>query len=150
MPRTYTNLKYHVVFATKRRQPWIGEAPRKELYPYIGGIVVKHGGVLTAINGVEDHVHLLFSLKPDPSVAKIQQLIKGGSSNWISKNERTDEYFAWQEGYSAFTVSESQVPSVRSYIERQEAHHRTMSFEEEAQKLLLRHNVDFKPSELAQ
>ena len=88
-------------------------------------------------------------MRPDPSVAKLLQLIKGGSSNWIDKSKKIDEPFAWQEGYSAFTVSESQVPSVKRYIERQEEHHRRMSFEEEAQKLLHRHNVDFNPSELA-
>jgi hypothetical protein len=39
--------------------------------------------------------------------------------------------FAWQTGYGAFTVSESQVPAVRRYIESQEEHHREITFKEE-------------------
>lgn len=95
------------------------------------------------IGGVEDHVHLLAKFKASVSVSDMLRLIKANSSKWA--NERMDGEFAWQEGYAAFSVSESQVVPVRRYIRNQVQHHRRQSYQEEFVALLERHGVDYDP-----
>ncbi len=95
------------------------------------------------IGGVEDHVHLLLSLPATMPVAKAMQLVKGGSSKWIHETFPDQRAFAWQEKYGAFSVSASQVNTVRRYIENQETHHRKLSFQDEFVALLEKHEVDY-------
>ena len=142
MATTYTKLIYHLVFSTKRRAPLITPDLRDPLYSYIGGIVRDHRGVLMACGGMEDHIHLLVNLRTDPSVARHLQEIKAGSSRWVNENNPSD-HFTWQSGYGAFSVSESQVESVRRYVLGQEEHHKKMTFEEEYVALLKRHGIEY-------
>jgi hypothetical protein len=51
--------------------------------------------------------------------------------------------FCWQAGYGAFSVSQSNVDEVKRYIETQEEHHRTMTFQGELRALLRRHRIAF-------
>ena len=62
MANTYTSLHYHVVFSTKNRQPFLGEAIRERLFAYLGGIARENGMIALEIGGVADHVHLLLSI----------------------------------------------------------------------------------------
>ena len=142
---TYTSLYYHLVFSTKNRLPLITPALESDLYSYLGGILKKLNGTPIEINGVEDHVHVLTMLKPYPEIADVLQKLKGGSSGWINKQRRksSQSKFAWQKGYGAFTVSKSQIPRVRRYIQDQKEHHRSQTFEEEFRELLRRHGVEF-------
>jgi REP element-mobilizing transposase RayT len=142
MPSSYVNLLYHVVFTTKHRMPRLTAELQTVLYPYMGGIVSGFRGVLLEAGGMEDHVHLLLSLRPAPSVAEVVKNVKGGSSRWLNQRPGAGEPFAWQEGYGAFTVSPSQLETVRRYIQRQEEHHRTMSFEDEWASLLRKHGLE--------
>jgi REP element-mobilizing transposase RayT len=80
MPRSYTNLIYHIVFSTKDRQPTITPEREDRLYEYIGGIIRGLGGILLAVNGVADHVHLLVKLRPDRSVSDVLRDLKSNSS----------------------------------------------------------------------
>ncbi len=89
-----------------------------------------------------DHVHLVLKLIADVSVAEIVRLVKANSSKWINDND-TIRSFAWQTGYAAFTVSESQLPKLRTYVTHQEAHHRQRTFQEEVLQLLQRHNIEY-------
>ena len=141
MSHTYTNLQYHIVFSTKNRYPYISPEIEAVLYPYIGGIIRQRDGMLIEINGIPDHVHLLARFKPRFSLSEMLKNIKGGSSNWLNEQPFCTEYFAWQAGYSAFTVSESQIPVVRRYIQRQKEHHQNMTFQEELEGLLERHRI---------
>ncbi len=149
MPRTYTQLTYHFVFATKHRHPFITPELRKDLYPFIGGAIRNHGGTLISAGGMPDHVHLLAGLRAHPSVAEIMKSIKGSSSNWINDTDRTADHFGWQEGYAAFTVSRSELSKVRRYIENQEQHHQKRSLRDEMIGLFRRHGIDFRESDLA-
>jgi REP element-mobilizing transposase RayT len=88
-----------------------------------------------------DHVHLLAGFGADMSVAKMLQLLKANSSKWMNERTGRPGGFAWQAGYGAFSVSESKVPEVRTYILGQEEHHRTISFEEEFRTLLRKHGL---------
>ena len=96
----------HCTFSTKERYPWIDSEVETRLWPYIGGIVRENRMKALAIGGVFDHLHALLSLPGAMSFAKAVQLIKGGSSKWIHE-EIGLRKFEWQEGYGAFSVSQS-------------------------------------------
>ena len=141
MSHTYTNLLTHFVFSTKDRLPLITGEMKSELYPYLGGLTKDLKGKSLAINGIEDHVHLLVSLPPTVSTSDAMQYIKANSSKWAG--EKFDNRFAWQIGYGAFSVSRSNVDTVVKYIKNQEEHHKTSDFREEFLKLLRSHEVEF-------
>ncbi len=107
MAKTYTKLIYHIVFSTKERAPLITEEIRDRLYPYLGGVIRGEKGSLMEIGGVADHVHLLARFGAAIAVSDMVQRIKGNSSHWL--NQQPGFWFAWQNGYGAFTVSESQM-----------------------------------------
>src|SRR6478672_2252004 len=136
MPRSYTNLIYHIVFSTKDRLPLVTNEREQRLYEYIGGIIRGPGGILLCINGVEDHIHLLIKLRPDKAVSDVLRDLKSNSSGWMKGVFPDAIDFSWQNGYGAFTVSESQIDKVAKYIAMQKQHHRKESFENEFISLL--------------
>ena len=95
------------------------------------------------INSVEDHVHVLFELARTVAVSAAVEEVKKASSKWIKTQGAEFAGFAWQAGYGAFAVSESNVPAVREYIAGQQQHHRKKSFQEEYRAFLERHRVAF-------
>ena len=143
MANTYTSLHYHVIFSTKNREPLLSVDARERVWRYLGGIARANEMTALEIGGVADHVHVLVSLPASLAIAKAVQLIKGGSSHWVRENIAGLSGFAWQDGYGAFTVSESQIEAVRDYIRRQEEHHRARTFAEEYRAFLERHQVVF-------
>ncbi len=143
MGSTLTNLLYHVIFSTKDRKPTIIPEIRDELHRYLGGIVKGEGGVLLQIGGMPDQIHMVIKLKPVYTLSEIMQKVKGSSSKWINEQNQLTDRFSWQEGYGAFTVSESQIPAVIQYVREQENHHRTLSFKDEFVLILKRHGVKY-------
>ena len=143
MPRSYTNLIYHIVFSTKDRRPLITSEREERLYEYIGGIIRGLGGILLIINGVDDHVHVLAKLRPDRSVSDVLRDLKANSSGWMHDVFPDAKDFSWQNGYGAFTVSFSQVEKVRRYIASQEIHHSEHSFQDEFVSLLRANEIEF-------
>ena len=143
MPRSYTNLIYHFVFATKNRAPLITAEREERLYEYIGGIIRGLGGILLIVDGVEDHIHLLAKLRPDKSISDVLRDLKANSSGWMHDVFPDAADFSWQNGYGAFTVSESQVQRVSEYIARQKQHHNVEPFEGEFVGLLKKNKIDF-------
>jgi putative transposase len=148
VPSTYTNLLYHLVFATKQRAPLINDDLEEELYRYIGGIIRAEGGVQLEIGGVADHVHILTKFRPSVSVSDMLAKIKANSSKWVNDHKMKMRKFAWQEGFAAFTVSESQAPAVVDYIRNQREHHRKQTYQEEFVALLVRHGIEYDPQYL--
>jgi len=142
MPSTHLSLHYHLVFSTKSRHPFIDSEWRQRLHAYLGGCLKTLGAIPETVGGTEDHVHLLTGLKAIHRLADVLRDIKQTSSEWVH-NEMKEKRFAWQEGYGAFTVSSSNVATVRSYIEAQEEHHRRKSFQEEYREFLEKHNILF-------
>jgi REP element-mobilizing transposase RayT len=130
MAHTYANIFIHCVFSTKDRHPLIPAARAAELYAYLGGIARGEGFSIIAAGGTENHIHLLFILPAPCSLAHAVQKLKGSSSRWMGND------FSWQEGYGAFSVSPSQIPVVKKYIQTQEDHHRKRDFEQEFVALL--------------
>jgi putative transposase len=141
MPHSYTSMMVHIVFSTKDRQSLLVPALEERLYPYFGGILRELGGRLLAVNGVEDHVHLLASMTATMSIAEITGKVKGSSSKWIHETFPDRSGFAWQRGYAAFSVSESQAARVATYIARQKIHHEKVSFRDEFRRLLNAHGL---------
>ena len=141
---SFTQLTYHVVFATKYRHPAITDQIKKRLYEYIGGTIRAKKGNLIEIGGVNDHVHILTRLSPAIAVADVVREIKANSSKWMNEQPETIQTFEWQKGYGAFTVSYSQIAVVEQYIRNQEEHHRTRSFQEEYIEFLERHGIEFR------
>ena len=141
---SFTQLTYHVVFATKYRRPLITDAIQERLYEYIGGTIRAKKGHLIEIGCVKDHVHILARLSPALAVADVVRDIKANSSKWMNEQPATPQTFEWQKGYGAFTVSYSQIPVVEEYIRNQLEHHRTRSFQEEYIEFLKRHGIEFR------
>jgi putative transposase len=142
MSGTYTNLLYHIVFSTKERRQLITSAIEDDLYDYIGGIIRGLKGVNLEIGGVSDHIHILAKLKPTISISDAVRDIKANSSKWLNEKSRIYK-FAWQDGFAAFTVSESQVEIIRRYIRNQKQHHRRLTFQEELLVLLRKNRVEY-------
>jgi putative transposase len=141
MPHSYFSILVHIVFSTEDRKPQLDLTLEERLYPYFSGIIRESGGTLFTVNGVDDHVHLLVSLNGKLPIADLVRRIKGSSSKWIHETFPDRAQFAWQRGYAAFTVSQSQVPRVATYIERQKVHHARMSFRDEFVRLLKGHGI---------
>jgi putative transposase len=114
-----------------------------DLYEYIGGIIRGEGGKMLEIGGTVDHIHILTKLKPTKSVSEMLNRIKAKSSKWVNEKKRIRGRFAWQGGYGAFTVSESQIKTVRRYIKSQKTHHRRRTYQDEFRQLLVRHGIEF-------
>jgi putative transposase len=143
MPNTYTQIHIQVIFAVKHRTGLIQKEWKDELYKYIAGIIQKHNHKLLAINGMPDHVHVFFGMRPTQSLSELMQDIKGSSSKWINERRFINERFEWQEGYGAFSYSKSQVSTVIAYLENQEEHHRKLSFIEEYKNFLEKFEIDY-------
>ena len=142
MAPTFTNLLTHVVFSTKDWVASIQPALKFDLHAYLGGIVRNLEGQALIVNGVTDHVHLLVWLPRTVAVAEALKVLKTNSSRWVHES-RGDGTFAWQAGYGAFSVSQSNVSQVTEYIRNQEKHHRKMSFKEELLAFLKKNRIAY-------
>ena len=145
MPATYSQLLYHVVFSTKNRIPLITADMSERLYAYMGGIVRDERGVLYAIGGIEDHVHLYLRWRTDETISNLLRTVKSQSSAWVHKTFPSLQRFAWQDGYAAFTVSKSQEDVVKRYIANQQEHHQKMNFKAELIMLLEWNGIEYDP-----
>ncbi len=142
MPSTHTHLLYHLVFATKNREPLLSKAWRPRLHEYLGGVVDGLGGTPQGVGGVADHVHLLVALKPVMCLAEFLRELKKSSSIWIATTIPLPR-FRWQEGYGAFTVSASARSEVQDYIAHQEEHHQKRTFREEYVLMLQKSGIKY-------
>jgi len=143
MANTYTQIHIQCVFAVQNRECIIRNNWKEDLYKYITGIIQKNGHKVLAINGMFDHVHVFFGMRPTQSLSDLMQDVKGDASKWINNNKLVKGRFSWQEGYGGFSYSKSQVNRVVSYIRNQENHHKTKSFLEEYNEFLKLFNIDY-------
>ena len=131
MSQSYTNLLYHLIFSTKERRPLIIPDYEPRLYDYIGGIIRGTGGISLGIGGTADHVHVLAKLRPERALSDVIRDLKANARGWMHDVFPEAMDFSWQRGYGAFTVSQSNVDEVHSYIARQKQHHKNVSFRDE-------------------
>ena len=148
MANTYSQLYTQLVFAVKGRQSLIQSDWKETLYKYIAGIISNQKQKLMIINGMPDHVHILIGIKPDKSISDLVRDVKSHSSSFIREQGFVKGRFEWQEGFGAFSVSQSQVPKLILYIQNQELHHKKQSFLSEYLGFLKAYEIDFKPEYL--
>ena len=115
MANTYTQIHLQLVFAVKYRAALIEKSWEDELYQYISGIIREQKHKLLIINGVADHIHILIGFKPHQALSALMQDIKGSSSKWINERDLSRKKFSWQEGYGAFSYSNSHLNNVINY-----------------------------------
>ncbi len=144
MGSTYLSLHYHLVFGTKKREPVIAEEWRSHLHEYLGGVIRRLEGLPQGIGGTADHVHILLGLKATHCLCDVIREMKKASTVWVHDTMKAP-YFAWQEGYSAFTVSGTAREPVRNYVANQEKHHRQKSYQEELLEMLRKVGIEFDP-----
>lgn len=143
MPQALTKTLIHLVFSTKCRQPLITAAAKPKLHAYLSGIFDNLKSHALRIGGTDNHVHILFNLSKTQALSTVVQEVKQDSSKWMKKY--APEFF-WQSGYGAFSIGESAIEPLCSYIDGQEEHHRKTSFEEEFRKLCAQYNVALNES----
>lgn len=141
---TYSQIYIQLVFVVKNRENLLRKEFRDEVFKYMSGIVNGKGQKSIIINGVEDHVHLFIGLKPSMKLSDLVRDIKNNSSNFINDKKFVKGKFSWQEGYGAFSYSQSQIDKVYQYILNQELHHQKKSFREEYVELLEKFKIDYK------
>jgi REP element-mobilizing transposase RayT len=140
---TFTQIFYHITFATKNRRAVLDPERRVDFFKYVWGIVRKHESHLYRINCVSDHLHLLTSVHPTVRLSDFVKDIKVASAVWIKDNRIFPAFDAWQEGYGAFTYANDDQSALIEYVKGQEEHHRLVSFREEFRALLLKAGLEF-------
>ena len=143
MSHSLSRLHIHLVFSTKRRAPSITDEVRGALHRYMATVLTDLGCRPVLINSVEDHVHVLFELARNVAVSAVSESIKKSSSRWIKTQGTEFQDFAWQAGYGAFAVSESNVRAVRAYVANQRKHHARRSYQDEFRAILERNGIEF-------
>lgn len=143
MGHIFFKIWIHVVWSTKERYPYLSNEIRYKVFNHILVKAREKGYYIDMINGYVDHCHILISLNPKFAVSEIVNIFKGESSHWINSEKLTPVHFAWQEGYSSFSVSQSHIERVRNYIKNQETHHKKQHFADELKKIIELHNMEF-------
>lgn len=141
MSHSNVRIWVHAVFATKYREAQIFPSVEVQIHQFLFQQLVEHGCFVECINGMPDHIHMLFLLSPKKALADVIGFVKGGTSHRINQSGMLPHKFAWQVGYSAFSVSESKISTVRLYIERQKVHHLGLNFAEEIEWLERLHGI---------
>jgi len=143
MPQSLSKVYLHIAFSTKSRAPLIFSDIENELHKYIAGILKNLNCPPIKINGMQDHIHILCLLSRTITISDLLKEIKRDSSKWIKTKDKRFRTFYWQNGYGAFSVSQSNVKEVKLYIEKQKEHHKIYSFQEEFIKLLEKYEIEY-------
>lgn len=143
MAQTHVQIFVHIVFSTKNRADLIAPEIEPELFAYIGGIARNNGACLVAANGTANHVHLLILMSKKSGVSKLVGDIKRNSSRWIKTKGEKFTKFGWQDGFAAFSVGQTQVPSVKKYIADQKQKHEARIFEDEMRAFFNKYGIKF-------
>ena len=136
MPHSFNKIWIHAIWSTKDRQPLIHSSVEAKIHNYLSQHLKEIGCPVKAINGMPDHIHALFMLNPQRSIAEVIKQVKGNSSHFINQNNIISLKFAWQSGYAAYSVSESVIDKIYYYIQNQKVHHQKKSFQQEYQEFL--------------
>jgi putative transposase len=141
MPQSLSNILLHVVFSTKHRQPFFQVDIETELFAYLATACRTLDCPSHAIGASDDHVHIACSLSRTIALSQLIQQIKQDSSKWIKTKGDRFSNFAWQNGYGAFSIGQSQLNDLRGYIANQREHHRQISSQDEFRQICQRYGI---------
>jgi REP element-mobilizing transposase RayT len=144
MPHSFNKIWIHAIWATKHRAPFISNTIEKNMFEFISAQITEQGCISRIVNGMPDHVHCLFLLNPQKSIAEVIKQVKGSSSHFINHNNLIQEKFSWQTGYAAYSVSESIANKVYYYVKNQKNHHSKKSFQQEHDGFLKLYGLEVK------
>ena len=145
MSHSYNKIWIHGVWTAKYRQPLIAHSIESKVYNFISHQLQELGCKVKIINGMPDHIHCLFLLSREKSIAEVIKQIKGSSSHYINQANLISEKFSWQTGYAAFSVSESIVDKVFHYIKNQKQHHTKKKFQQEYEEFIELNGLNQSP-----
>jgi len=143
MPNTFSQIYIQIVFSVKGKENLLQKKWQEELFKYISGIIKNKGHKAIIVNGYRDHIHIFIGLKPDTAISDLVRDIKSNSSKFINENSWINGRFSWQEGYGAFSYSQSHIEKVYQYILKQEEHHKKKTFKEEYIDVLQKFDIKF-------
>ena len=142
MPQSFNKIWIHAVWATKERTPFIHSSVEQKVFEFIRNQLREIGCPVRIVNGMPDHIHCLFLLNREKSIAEVIKQIKGSSSHYINQNNLISEKFSWQNGHAAFSVSGSAVEKVFLYIKNQKIHHSKKSSQTEVDDFIKRYGAE--------
>jgi putative transposase len=142
MPQSLARIWLHIVFSTNGRRAYLQNTDhREEMFRMLGYHAKEAGCPPARVGGWIDHVHVLCGLSRTVTVAELVEVLKRETSKWAKQRAADLDTFHWQNGYGAFSVSQSNVDQVIEYINRQADHHRRLTFQEEFRAMCARHNI---------
>lgn len=142
-PQPLSLVIVHLVFSTKDREPWLTPAIRPRLHAYLAEVARGHGCMAYRVGGVSDHMHLALSLPRTLTQSDLVKELKTTSNHWLEKQDKAFTAFAWQRGYGLFSIGKSQLPALVRYIDDQETHHRTHTFQDEYRAMLTKYGIAY-------
>lgn len=143
MPQSLSHVVVHVVFSTKDRFPCLGASIRPGLHAYLATVARNAGCDCDRAGGVSDHVHLAIRLSRTITIAQLVETLKTSSSKWVKTQTKELGGFSWQHGYGCFSVGPADLKALCAYIDRQEEHHRTRTFQDEFRSFLVKYGVEY-------
>lgn len=143
MSQSLSNILVHLIWSTKDRQPWLAPGIRERTHAFLAGSARQLDCDAYRVGGVADHVHLAVRLSRTLSVADLVKALKTASSKWLKEQDSTFAGFHWQQGHGAFSVSMSQKDTLLQYIDTQEEHHRTRTFQDEYRDFLQKYGIAY-------
>jgi len=143
MPQSLSLVVIHVIFSTKDRGGLLDTETRPKLHAYLATVARNAGCECYRAGGVADHVHLAIRLSRTITIADLVENLKTASSKWL-KTQSTDlAGFSWQRGYGCLSVGPADLNSLCTYIDQQEQHHRSRTFQEEFRMFLKKYGVEY-------
>jgi len=143
MPQSLSLVIVHVIFSTKARRPFLDPAIRSKLHAYLATVARNLNCEAYRVGGVADHVHLAIRLSRTVTLATLVESLKTASSKWLKTQSPDLTGFAWQRGYGCFSIGPSDLDALCAYIDDQENHHRTRTFQDEFRMFLKKYGVKY-------
>ena len=142
MSQSLAKLYVHLVFSTKERTDTLPKQHLDEVHAYVAEILNTNHCPAIQVGGTANHIHILYIQSKTMTLSDTVRLVKSNSSKWI--NEKNGKYnpFAWQDGYGAFSISQSHVDAVQKYIKGQAEHHAKIDFKDEFRRLCKLYDVE--------
>ena len=143
MPQSLSLVILHVIFSTKERHQFLDTDTRPKLHAYLATVARNAGCEAYRVGGVADHVHLAIRLSRTITIADLVETLKTSSSKWLKTQSPELAAFSWQRGYGAYSIRPSDLDALRAYIDGQEEHHRTRTFQDEYRAVLTKYGIEF-------